>query len=85
MSAIYHPPSSCAFYRLASENGLSRLILIGAYTLTTLEQHLPTLTAEFSAYAQKKELYWDLTEIEQMDTTGVVLLWQGGIKSVLNT
>jgi len=76
MSAIYHPPSSCAFYRLASENGLSRLILIGAYTLTTLEQHLPTLTTEFSAYAQKKELYWDLTEIEQMDTTGVVLLWQ---------
>jgi len=49
---------------------------MGAYTLTTLEQHLPVLTTEFSAYAQKKELYWDLTEIEQMDTTGVVLLWQ---------
>jgi phospholipid/cholesterol/gamma-HCH transport system permease protein len=49
---------------------------MGAYTLTTLEQYLPTLTAEFSAYAQKKELYWDLTEIEQIDSTGIVLLWQ---------
>jgi phospholipid/cholesterol/gamma-HCH transport system permease protein len=76
MSAIYHSPPSSAFYRLVSENGSSRLILMGAYTLTTLEQYLPTLTAEFSAYAQKKELYWDLTEIEQMDSTGIVLLWQ---------
>jgi phospholipid/cholesterol/gamma-HCH transport system permease protein len=76
MSAIYHSPPSSVFYRLVSENGSSRLILMGAYTLTTLEQYLPTLTAEFSAYAQKKELYWDLTEIEQMDSTGVVLLWQ---------
>jgi phospholipid/cholesterol/gamma-HCH transport system permease protein len=49
---------------------------MGAYTLTTLEQQLPTLTADFTAYAQKEALFWDLTEIEQIDATGAVLLWQ---------
>ncbi len=76
MSAIDHAIPSTAFYRHVSENGSSRLILMGQYTLTALEQHLPVLTAEFSTYAKNKELYWDLTEIEQIDTTGIVLLWQ---------
>lgn len=76
MLAIDHATPSTAFYRIASENGSSRLILIGSYTLSTLEAHLPGLKAELAAYAEKKEFYWDLTEIEQIDTTGIVLLWQ---------
>lgn len=76
MAVNNHPPSSSVYYRLISENGASRLILIGRYTLAALEQHLPTLTVEFSTYAQTKTLCWDLTEIEQLDATGVVLLWQ---------
>lgn len=76
MAASNHPPPSSAYYRLVSENGTSRLILTGTYTLASLEQHLTSLTADFSAYAQRKALCWDLTEIEQMDATGIVLLWQ---------
>lgn len=76
MSAIDPATPSTAFYRIVSENGSSRLILIGSYTLTTLEPHLPFLKAELAAYAKKKECCWDLTEIEQIDTTGIVLLWQ---------
>ena len=76
MAASNPPTPSSAYYRLVSENGTARLILIGTYTLAALEQHLPNLIAEFAAYAQKKALYWDLTEIEQMDATGAVLLWQ---------
>lgn len=76
MSASDHPTPCSTFYRLVVEKGTPRLILIGTYTLATLEQHLSALAVEFTAYAQKKELCWDLTEIEQIDATGVVLLWQ---------
>ncbi|GJL71872.1 MAG: ABC transporter permease [Nitrosomonas sp.] len=76
MAASNPPTPSSAYYRLVSENETTRLILIGTYTLATLEQHLSILTTEFAAYAQKKTLCWDLTEIEQMDATGAVLLWQ---------
>ena len=77
MSVTFQPTAAPEFYRVVSENGSLHLILRGTYTLSTLEQHIPILTTEFSAYAQRnEEIYWDLTQIEQMDATGGILLWQ---------
>lgn len=66
--------SLTTFYRIVKVNESSRLVLMGDYTLTALEQHLQNLAAELEAYAKDPKLHWDLTEIDQMDATGIVLL-----------
>lgn len=64
------------WYRLTDEKGVMRLILTGSYTLATLANHIQPLITEFSDYAQRPELHWDLTEITQIDSAGIALLNQ---------
>ncbi|MDP1559100.1 MAG: ABC transporter permease [Nitrosomonas sp.] len=74
MPANHHPNPPHTFYRIVNVNDSSRLVLMGDYTLTALEQHLRNLAAELAAYAKDTKLHWDLTEINQVDATGIVLL-----------
>lgn len=71
-----NPKSATSFYREIHERGYIRLILQSDFTLTALEHQLQPLTKELSSYSRNTALHWDLTEVKQMDTAGIVLLWQ---------
>ncbi|SFP35935.1 phospholipid/cholesterol/gamma-HCH transport system permease protein [Nitrosomonas cryotolerans] len=64
------------WYRFISDDGVNRLILTGDFTLVTLGKQLQTLIIDLGNYADDPDLYWDLTEIKQMDAAGVILLWR---------
>lgn len=64
------------WYQLSNEQGTQRITLVGSYTLATLEHVLETLAHELTQQATNSQLYWDLTGIQQMDTTGVAMLWR---------
>src|SRR5512134_3144521 len=68
--------SQIALRRITSEDGTSRLMLIGNCTLAALGQQLQLLSVELAGYATDPELHWDLTGIAQMDDAGAVLLWR---------
>lgn len=68
--------SQIVLRRITSEDGTSRLMLIGNCTLAALGQQLQLLSAELAGYATDPELHWDLTGIAQMDDAGAVLLWR---------
>lgn len=71
-----NPQSTTAFYRISSDNGATCLVLTGDYTLSSLEQQIQPLTTELSPYVADAKTHWDLTEITQIDATGIVLLRQ---------
>ncbi|MEK7302823.1 MAG: ABC transporter permease, partial [Pseudomonadota bacterium] len=64
------------WYQLRTKNGLPHIFLTGSYTLAALEDILEPLTSELTNQAKNRDLYWDLTGIQQMDTAGVVKLWR---------
>jgi phospholipid/cholesterol/gamma-HCH transport system permease protein len=64
------------WYQLSSDQGTQRISLIGSYTLSALEHVLEALMHELTQQAKDPQLYWDLTGIRQMDTTGVTMLWR---------
>lgn len=64
------------WYQLRTKNGLPHIFLTGSYTLAALEDILEPLTSELTNQAKNRDLYWDLTGIQQMDTAGVVMLWR---------
>lgn len=68
--------TTTAFYRISNDNESICLILTGDYTLTSLERQIEPLTTELTPYAKDSEVHWDLTEIKQIDATGIVLLRQ---------
>ncbi len=68
--------STTSFYRISNDNESTSLILTGDYTLSSLERQIKLLTAELSPYVTDSSTHWDLTEITQIDTTGIVLLRQ---------
>ncbi len=65
-----------AFYRISNDSESMRLTLTGDYTLTSLERQIRPLTTELAPYAKDSKIHWDLTEIKQIDATGIVLLRQ---------
>ena len=71
-----NPLSTSAFYRISNDNGATCLVLTGDYTLSSLERQIQTLTTELSPYVADPKTHWDLTEITQIDATGIVLLRQ---------
>lgn len=64
------------WYQLCSQEGCASIVLTGSYTLTALKPVLKSLTDELSKQAKNRDLYWDLTGIEHMDTAGTALLWR---------
>ncbi len=68
--------STTAFYQISNDNESTRLILTGDYTLTSLERQIQPLTTELAPYVKDSKTHWDLTEIKQIDATGIVLLRQ---------
>lgn len=64
------------WYQLRTKNGLPHIFLTGSYTLAALEDILEPLTSALINQAKNRDLYWDLTGIQQMDTAGVVMLWR---------
>lgn len=64
------------WYQLTTQTGDSCLKLVGSYTLTTLNQSLPSVAKELAGFATQPGLHWDLTSIQQMDYAGAVLIWQ---------
>lgn len=73
-SATRKPITS--YYRISNVNGSTCLILTGDYTLTSLERQIRPLIAVLSPYINDPKAHWDLTEIQQIDTAGIVLLRQ---------
>ena len=63
------------WYQLSNQHGIKRIALVGNYTMSTLGHVLKTLARELAQQAKDPNLHWDLTGIEQMDTTGMTLLW----------
>lgn len=71
-----NPKSTTKFYRISNDNESTCLILTGDYTLSSLERQIQLLKAELSPYVTDSKTHWDLTEITQIDATGIVLLRQ---------
>ncbi len=64
------------WYQLCAKQGYPHISLTGNYTLTALERIWEPLAVELTQQAENKNLYWDLTGIQQMDTTGTAMLWR---------
>lgn len=65
------------WYQLVTEDPHSpRLLLTGDYTLTALENKFDNLTTELAQHAENHDLCWDLSNIQRIDTTGMILLWK---------
>ncbi|GKS69023.1 phospholipid/cholesterol/gamma-HCH transport system permease protein [Nitrosomonas sp. PY1] len=65
------------WYELIDDHNTKRLVLTGDYTLTTLRKVLSDLTAELTQHqVNYANLEWDLTNIQQMDSVGISLLWR---------
>ena len=64
------------WYQLCTKQGYPHISLKGNYTLTALERVLEPLANELTQQADNKNLYWDLTGIQQMDTAGTAMLWR---------
>ncbi|BBL35972.1 hypothetical protein Nstercoris_02251 [Nitrosomonas stercoris] len=53
------------------------LQLSGSYTLTSLNQSLSTIAEQLTQLAnQHHDLCWDLSNLQQLDYAGAVMLWQ---------
>lgn len=76
MHARHSPHSTQQWYRLCTIEGFAHIVLTGHYTLTALEPMLKPLMNELGHQARNRDLRWDLTGIEQMDSTGTALLWR---------
>lgn len=59
---------------VTTEAGNSCLQLTGSYTLVSLNQSLPAVAKELARLASQPGLYWDLTNIHQLDYAGAVML-----------
>lgn len=59
---------------VTTEAGNSCLQLTGSYTLVSLNQSLPAVAKELARLASQPGLYWDLTNIYQLDYAGAVML-----------
>lgn len=64
------------WYQLSNERGTQRITLMGSFTLSALEHVLETLVHELTQHAKNPDLHWDLTGIQQMDATGMAMLWR---------
>lgn len=64
------------WYQLRTERGYPHIILTGDYTLAALEHILEPLASELTKQAKNRNLYWDLTGIQQIDTAGIAMLWR---------
>ncbi len=62
--------------RETGDDGTSRLVLSGRCTLTSLGARMRALSTELAGYAADPLLWWDITEIAQMDDAGAALLWR---------
>ncbi|MXS85641.1 ABC transporter permease [Nitrosomonas sp. HPC101] len=71
------PADHRARYQLVTlETGATCLQLTGSYTLISLNQSLPVIAGELAQLAKQSGLYWDLTNIHQLDYANAVMLWQ---------
>ena len=71
------PTTMTQWYQLYSDGDSPCILLTGNYTLPTLTHDLKTLASDLTAvYARNKNLRWDLTGIQQLDSVGSALLWQ---------
>ena len=64
------------WYQLSTSNGASSIKLTGHYTLIALDQELLKVANRLKYFATQSELHWDLTNIQQMDHAGAVLIWR---------
>lgn len=65
------------WYELINDHDTKRLVLTGDYTLTALRKVLADLAAELTQHqANHTDIEWDLTNIQQMDSVGISLLWR---------
>ena len=64
------------WYQLCTKQGYPHISLMGNYTLTALGRIWEPLASELIQQAKNKNLYWDLTGIQQMDTAGSAMLWR---------
>jgi phospholipid/cholesterol/gamma-HCH transport system permease protein len=64
------------WYQLVDDGTAQRLILTGNLTLVALDRNFRQLSGELSRHAQNTHILWDLSNIQRMDTAGIVLLWK---------
>ena len=65
------------WYELINDHDTKRLVLTGDYTLTALRKVLADLAAELTQHqVNHTDIEWDLTNIQQMDSVGISLLWR---------
>lgn len=63
-------------YQVSRDHTMTRISLTGDFTLTALEHDFEKLTAELTGYSHNPNVYWDLSGIKQLDTSGIVMLWR---------
>ena len=65
------------WYELINDHDTKRLVLTGDYTLTALRKVLADLAAELTQHqVNHTDIEWDLTNIQQMDSVRISLLWR---------
>lgn len=63
------------WYQLVDDGASQRLVLTGNLTLAALDKKFGQLSRELSRHARNTDICWDLSQIQHMDTAGIVLLW----------
>ncbi|MBX3639529.1 MAG: ABC transporter permease [Nitrosomonas sp.] len=63
------------WYQLVDDGASQRLVLTGNLTLAALDKKFGQLSRELSRHARNIDICWDLSQIQHMDTAGIVLLW----------
>ena len=57
--------------------GATRIVLNGQWSLRDLDNDFARLRRALKPYFADANIHWDLTQIEQLDTAGAAVLWNG--------
>ncbi|MCB1936407.1 MAG: ABC transporter permease [Nitrosomonas sp.] len=71
-----HQESAKGWYQLIEDDNSQRLALTGNLTLAALNNQFGHLLKELAQHAKNPDIHWDMTNIRQIDTAGITLLWK---------
>lgn len=71
-----HQKSAKGWYQLIEDDNSQRLALTGNLTLAALNNQFGHLLKELAQHAKNPDIHWDMTNIRQIDTAGITLLWK---------
>lgn len=69
--------ASASFQVEQDKQGRQRIALHGQWSLRSLDNDFARLRRSLMPFFSNPEAHWDLQQVEQLDTAGAAMLWQG--------